>query len=763
VESTRRIRSVMFGAGIAAFAAVLFFSRADAFSLSFKDHLATVAEGPGGRIAVHDLDLDGDDELIVFGSSDPVSHVVLRKFSASERAWKDIGQLNFEQPGVFFERALTDVTGDGYPDFIVAWRALDETWWVDAYANLYGKSPQGRFLRLGPFLKGCSKEVENSVGQVWVMGCFDLHNDGNMEVIVFSYPYARGTRPRQLTAFDASTGAELWSHDTAVAVSDVACVTERDSGERCLLVASYAPDNGFEVDGTTDKKSYVFCLSSRGELKWRMGFGSPGSSVYFAVADLDGDGKQDLVVSRYRGDDPGEANSPNLLRMNPATGEVLQSATLRASLRQCWCSKTRDGKALIICTGADATLYCFDNAFHMHWETSGTPMLENIVGVEDLDNDGDREILARSAFDAFILDNSGRIRAEAPARATIERAAIAVVGERRLPVLAAGGVIQFLQLRRPDVTPIGFSATVGGFAALMIAVVAWMRNRGGRAIRVSDRSTELLDAMVAFGHAGGSLRVIDRLRFHLQNWKRWADANSPSTTTFAELCDAYTKSVVPDLLNVASLARRTGVTRDAWKSLEENAQRAVDDIKSLLSGSQIEDRVGRATSQLIEVDRCLQEIRAHLRRIFNTPLEPLLEQVLARRRTDIEAAGTTVSVVGLSERYPSVFISNVALEKILDGLVGNALYAMAGSSKRSLTVDVNIEGDHYTVDVRDTGCGIAEGDWERIFERHYTTKEGGGFGLYYARHELARFGGKIYVLKSVVGEGTTMRVVLRSV
>ena len=362
----------------------------------------------------------------------------------------------------------------------------------------------------------------------------------------------------------------------------------------------------------------------------------------------------------------------------------------------------------------------------------------------------------------FVLDSHGRVLAEAPAPASIARAAIAVVGNQRLPVFAAGGLVRVLQLRRPDVSPVGLSTMVGVVAALLIAVVAWVKTRAGRVVRVSDRTAELLDAMIAFGHAGGSLRVIDRLRFHLQNWKRWADTNSPSWATFAELCDAYSKTVLPDLSSVASLARRTGVARNTWKSLEENARRALTDLTGLLSDSHTEDRVERATSHLVEVDRCLQEIRAHLRQSFNTPLQPLLEQVLARRRPDLQTVGANVSVVGLSESYPSVFISSVALEKILDGLVGNALCAMAGSPQRSLAIDVDSEGDHYTVDVRDSGCGIAQADWERIFERYYTTKQGGGFGLYYARRELARFGGKVYVLKSIVGEGTTIRVVLRS-
>ncbi|MGD1049178.1 MAG: HAMP domain-containing sensor histidine kinase, partial [Candidatus Krumholzibacteriaceae bacterium] len=78
-----------------------------------------------------------------------------------------------------------------------------------------------------------------------------------------------------------------------------------------------------------------------------------------------------------------------------------------------------------------------------------------------------------------------------------------------------------------------------------------------------------------------------------------------------------------------------------------------------------------------------------------------------------------------------------------------------------IAINVQWEGDYCRIDIRDNGCGIPREDWERVFERHFTTKAEGGFGLYYAREELARFGGKIFVLDSAAGSGTTMRVVLR--
>lgn len=54
------------------------------------------------------------------------------------------------------------------------------------------------------------------------------------------------------------------------------------------------------------------------------------------------------------------------------------------------------------------------------------------------------------------------------------------------------------------------------------------------------------------------------------------------------------------------------------------------------------------------------------------------------------------------------------------------------------------DGPWLTLEVRDDGPGIPEGDLERIFEPFYTTKaDGSGYGLYLAREILREHGGRL--------------------
>ena len=78
---------------------------------------------------------------------------------------------------------------------------------------------------------------------------------------------------------------------------------------------------------------------------------------------------------------------------------------------------------------------------------------------------------------------------------------------------------------------------------------------------------------------------------------------------------------------------------------------------------------------------------------------------------------------------------------------------------------MSIGSDHkYAwVEVSDTGKGIPKSKWKRIFEPGYTTKtRGWGLGLSLSRRIIEEYHkGKIAVVESELGKGTTFRITLK--
>jgi signal transduction histidine kinase len=97
---------------------------------------------------------------------------------------------------------------------------------------------------------------------------------------------------------------------------------------------------------------------------------------------------------------------------------------------------------------------------------------------------------------------------------------------------------------------------------------------------------------------------------------------------------------------------------------------------------------------------------------------------------------------------------------VIENLTKNAIDAMGGRGK--LTLKMGQTGNRVYLDVADTGKGISTGDRKRIFLPGFTTKQRGwGLGLALARRIIEEYHrGKIVLLSSKPGEGSTFRIVM---
>lgn len=105
---------------------------------------------------------------------------------------------------------------------------------------------------------------------------------------------------------------------------------------------------------------------------------------------------------------------------------------------------------------------------------------------------------------------------------------------------------------------------------------------------------------------------------------------------------------------------------------------------------------------------------------------------------------------------------NMALfEWVVENLMKNSLDALQGHG--SIEVHVSQDEKHVFVEVKDSGKGIAKANWKRIFEPGFTTKtRGWGLGLSLSRRIIEEYHeGRIAVVDSEIGKGTTIRITLK--
>jgi hypothetical protein len=100
------------------------------------------------------------------------------------------------------------------------------------------------------------------------------------------------------------------------------------------------------------------------------------------------------------------------------------------------------------------------------------------------------------------------------------------------------------------------------------------------------------------------------------------------------------------------------------------------------------------------------------------------------------------------------------MEWVMENIIRNAVDAM--ESKGKLDVSIKTVPERVYIEISDTGKGLLPKQFKSIFEPGYTTKKRGwGLGLSLVKRIVKEYHkGKVYVVHSEVGKGTTIRVSL---
>ncbi len=121
----------------------------------------------------------------------------------------------------------------------------------------------------------------------------------------------------------------------------------------------------------------------------------------------------------------------------------------------------------------------------------------------------------------------------------------------------------------------------------------------------------------------------------------------------------------------------------------------------------------------------------------------------------------TLDYNGLAMAPVEAAINVALIEWVVENLMKNSLDALQGHG----AIDVRLAADErwVMIDVKDTGKGIAKSNWKRIFEPGFTTKtRGWGLGLSLSRRIVEDYHhGRIAVIDSEIGKGTTIRITLK--
>lgn len=203
-----------------------------------------------------------------------------------------------------------------------------------------------------------------------------------------------------------------------------------------------------------------------------------------------------------------------------------------------------------------------------------------------------------------------------------------------------------------------------------------------------------------------------------------------------------------------------------WAGMaKETAHQIGTPLSSLIGWVEIlkTENIGESTTREIEKD--IQRLQTITDRFSKIGSVPVLENkdIVAETKQSFDYLQSRfsqqVAFTFESPNAPIYVLLNPTLHSwTIENLVKNAIDAMKG--KGNLHLQIEEDEGFVKINVSDTGSGIQKNQFKSVFEPGFTTKKRGwGLGLSLTKRIVEEYHkGKIKVLHSEIGKGTTMQV-----
>ena len=215
----------------------------------------------------------------------------------------------------------------------------------------------------------------------------------------------------------------------------------------------------------------------------------------------------------------------------------------------------------------------------------------------------------------------------------------------------------------------------------------------------------------------------------------------------------------------ALLTSKKAEQNKVWVGLsKETAHQLGTPISSLMAWTQILRETYPDDELIPEMDKDVKRLQLIAERFskigsipepVDTPLAEMLRHVVDYM--DCRTSQKVMIIDEFSDCEAHVMVNPSLFEWVLENLCKNAVDAMEGGG--TITIKATAS-QRVIIDVTDTGKGIEKKNIKNVFRPGFTTKtRGWGLGLSLAKRIVEEYHhGRIYVLKSEVGKGTTFRI-----
>lgn len=147
------------------------------------------------------------------------------------------------------------------------------------------------------------------------------------------------------------------------------------------------------------------------------------------------------------------------------------------------------------------------------------------------------------------------------------------------------------------------------------------------------------------------------------------------------------------------------------------------------------------------------------------PLDPILQQVIDYMERRLPQLGKNVEVRRSIDKNIKARVNPELFQWAIENLIKNAMDAInTTKAEAHVSVKLHCIENEVMIDVEDSGSGIPKKYHNEVFKPGYSTKKRGwGLGLSLTKRIIEEYHeAKVFILRSEIGKGTLVRIVLKS-
>ncbi len=304
------------------------------------------------------------------------------------------------------------------------------------------------------------------------------------------------------------------------------------------------------------------------------------------------------------------------------------------------------------------------------------------------------------------------------------------------------------------------AAALGIIIPLIYSALANRRRISGY---LQNTKTELLKTLLNFTHGKYALSNINSLYLLCNNLDKSVLHSERLKVQFSERHSTFLNFVLPQLDKLIHLARSANLDQDMIKKMRVRLHSIRTDLDHFLNNLE-SGRITECKKMAADLKFLRDQLRYIKSSVFKEFSAEATQVILDITRTcQQNLPENQVEIKRKKEEQKNywVLIPAHELGDIINNCLQNALQAVASNKgKKRIEIYVYRSAPKIRIDISDNGSGIPEEIKEKIFTSGFSSTGGTGQGLYHNQNVLNKYGGRIYLVSSRLGQGANFRIEL---